>query len=261
VIALEGQRGAMTLERGLELGRRARALGGDLLGVAEGHPGALALADDRGLTLGRGPHLLVEPQALLAELADLYAHLLAALEQSLELTLYLRDGLTEIRQPVLALLERFPRLGLARRQAGQARAQPFLAVAQPRHLTRQPLALAGEPGEVGGDERQSEIALLTLQGLVLLRLLGLALERIELPAHLVHDVAHTRQVLAGGVELALGLVALLLVARDAGGFLDEHAPLVRLGRQDVIQLVLVHHRVGARVGAGAREEVEDVAQA
>ena len=80
-------------------------------------------------------------------------------------------------------------------------------------------------------------------------------------AHLVHHVAHADEVLAGAVELALGLVALLLVAGDAGRLLDEHPPLVRLGGQDVVELVLVHHRVRARVGAGAGEEVEDVAQA
>ena len=161
---------------------------------------------------------------------------------------------------MLALLERFPRLSLAGRERRQACAQHLLAVAQPHELARQALALAGEPGEVRGDERQPQIALLALEDLVLLRLLRLALERVQLPPHLVHDVAHAHEVLAGGVELALGLVALLLVARDAGGLLDEHAPLVRLGRQDVVELVLVHDRIGARVGARPREEIEDVAQ-
>ncbi len=35
---------------------------------------------------------------------------------------------------------------------------------------------------------------------------------------------------------------------------------MRLGGQDVVQLVLVHDGIGARVRAGAREEIEDVAQ-
>src|SRR5207245_1528668 len=73
--------------------------------------------------------------------------------------------------------------------------------------------------------------------------------------------AHADEVLAGRVELALGLVALLLVARDPRGLLDEDAPLVRLRGQDVVELVLVHDRVGARARAGAGEEVQDVAQA
>jgi len=108
---------------------------------------------------------------------------------------------------------------------------------------------------------KSAATLLGLQGFVLLRLLRLALERVQLSAYLVHDVAHAYEVLAGGVELALRLVALLLVARDPGGFLDEDAPLVGLRGQDVVELVLVHHRIGARVGARPGEEIENVAQA
>ena len=77
---------------------------------------------------------------------------------------------------MLALLERFARLGLVRRQRRQARAQAVLAVAQPRQLARRALTLAAEPGEVRGDERQTQIALLGLQSLVLLRLLRLSLE-------------------------------------------------------------------------------------
>ena len=82
-----------------------------------------------------------------------------------------------------------------------------------------------------------------------------------MPLHLVHDVPHAHQVLAGRVELALRLVPLLLVPGDARRLLDEDPALVGLGGEDVVQLVLVHHRVGARIGAGAGEEVEDVAQA
>ena len=162
---------------------------------------------------------------------------------------------------MFAHLQGFPRLGLTRRQGRQARAQPLLGIAQADELSRHPLTLAAEARVVRGDQREPEVALLGLQRFVLLRLLRLALERVELPAHLVHDVTHAHEVLAGRVELALGLVALLLVARDAGGFLDEYAALVRLRGQDVVELVLIHHRVGARVGAGAGEEVEDVAQA
>ena len=162
---------------------------------------------------------------------------------------------------MLALLEGFPRPGLARGQRREARAQALLSVAHAHELGGQALTFAGEPGIVRGDQRQAQIALLRLQRLVLLRLLRLALERSELSAHLVHDVTHAHEVLAGGVELALGFVALLLVARDPGGLLDEHAALVRLRREHVVELVLVHHRVRAWVGAGAGEEVEDVTQA
>jgi hypothetical protein len=114
---------------------------------------------------------------------------------------------------------------------------------------------------VGGDEGEGEVTALVLQRLILLGLLGLALERAELPTHLVHDVANARQVLTRLLELALSLVALLFVARNARRFLDENAALVGLRGQDMVQLVLVHDRVGPRIGAGTCKEIEDVAQA
>ena len=103
------------------------------------------------------------------------------------------------------------------------------------------LGLGAEPGEVRRHHREGQLAPLALQRLVLLGLLRLALERAELPAHFVHHVADADQVLASGVELALGLVALRLVARDPRRLLDEHPPLVGLGGEDVVELVLVHH--------------------
>jgi hypothetical protein len=123
------------------------------------------------------------------------------------------------------------------------------------------LGLRGERGVIRRHERQRELALLVLEHLVLLRLLGLALQRVELALDLVHDVAHAHEVLARALELGLRLVALLLVARDARRLFDEDAALVGLGGEDVVELVLVHDRVGARVGAGPGEDVEDVAQA
>ncbi len=142
--------------------------------------------------------------------------------------------------------------------------EPFellLRVAQVADLTGEALGLGDARHPLGGCDRQRQLALLRLESLVLLRLLGLTLERAELPLHLVHDVPHPHQVLAGRVELALRLVPLLLVPGDARRLLDEDPTLVGLGGEDVVQLVLVHHRVGARVGPRAGEEVEDVAQA
>ena len=91
VVALQGQRGALALDSGLEVRRRLPTLGDELLGVAERDVGAVALAHDRGLALADGPDLFVQAHGLLAELADLDAHLLAALEEPLELALDLRD--------------------------------------------------------------------------------------------------------------------------------------------------------------------------
>ena len=192
---------------------------------------------------------------------QLHAHLLAALEEPLELPLDLLDGLPQVGESMVARLQQLALLGLARREARAPRPQRLLRVAQVADLTGEALGLGDARHPLGGCERQRQLALLRLESLVLLRLLGLTLERAELPLHLVHDVPHAHQVLAGSVELALRLVPLLLVPGDARRLLDEDPTLVGLGGEDVVQLVLVHHRVGARIGAGAGEEVEDVAQA
>src|SRR5207245_27499 len=197
----------------------------------------------------------------LGELTELDAHLLASLEQPLELALHFLTRLAEVREPMVALLESLALLRLLRRQLGGARPEHLLLVAQAAELRRPPLALGDARHVLGREDHEREVALRGLERLVLLRLLRLPLERGELALGLVHDVARADEGLPGGVELALRLVALLLVARDAGGLLDEDAPVVRLRRQDVVELVLVYDRIGARVGAGAGEKVEDVPQA
>src|SRR5439155_19819798 len=260
-VALRGQGLAVALKVGGERVGRSRALRGEPWGVGERLPAGLALTDDGREPLRRRADLLVEPDRLLAELPELEAHLLAPLEQPLELALHLLDRLAEVREPVVALLEPLALLRLLRRELGGARPERLLPVAQTAELRGQPLAFGDARHVLGRDDHGREVALGRLERLVLLRLLRLPLERGELAFGLVHDVAHAGEVLPGRVELALGLVALLLVARDAGRLLDEDAPLVRLRRQDVVELVLVHDRVGARVRAGAGEEVEDVAQA
>ena len=88
----------------------------------------------------------------------------------------------------------------------------------------------------------------------------LALDGPELAPHFLHDVPDARQVLARGLELALRLRALLLVARDPRGLLDEDAPLPRLRREHVVEALLVHERIRLGVDAGSGEEVLDVAQ-
>ena len=65
----------------------------------------LALHADGGAPLAEGPHLLGESHLLLAELADLRAHLLAALEETLELTLELLRRLAQVGEPVVAFLD------------------------------------------------------------------------------------------------------------------------------------------------------------
>jgi hypothetical protein len=112
----------MALELRVERSRRRPALGDDRLGFAERHTTEVPLCAERNETLARDPHILVEAYRLFAELADLQTHLLATLEETLQVSLDLLHRLPEITEPMLADLDRFALGGFARREACEARA-------------------------------------------------------------------------------------------------------------------------------------------
>ena len=205
--------------------------------------------------------LLLEPGLLREQVLDLQPHLLAALEQPLGLALDLLHRLAQVAQPVLGVLDRRRLKGLPPGQGRHPRPLLLLRLAQRLHLARDRVVLGGERRVVGGDEGQVEPLPLGLERLVLLGLPGLALDRGELPPHLLHHVAQPLHVQPGRVELALGLGALLLVAGDARRLLDEQPALPRLGGQHVVEALLVHERVGLGIDPGAREEILHVPQA
>ena len=222
--------------------------------------GVLSLEGEVRAPLAQGADFFTEPQLFLRELANLGAHLLPALEQALDLALELLRGLPEIGQAILALLYGGPRRCLACGKLGNGHAPLFFFPPQPRHFLDEGLVGRGEPGVVRGEHGEVELLPLLVQRLVLLRLAGLTLERADLALHLVHDITDALKVLAGRVELSLGLASLLLVARHSRRFLDEDAPLPGLGGEDVIQTVLVHEGVSLGIDAGAGEEILDVAK-
>ena len=69
------------------------------------------------------------------------------------------------------------------------------------HLAGEQLVTRGQGGEVRRQHGEAEGLLLLMERLVLLRLPCLSLEGRELPAHLVHHVAHALEILPGGIEL------------------------------------------------------------
>ena len=237
-----------------------RALRDETLGLAQRTPSGLALGGEDVEALARHTDLLVESHHLFGRLAKLHAHLLTTLEESLEVRLDFLYTLAQIGEPVIAHLDRLALGGLMAGQPAHRRAENLFALMVLSDLELQAVGLGHESGEIGGGQHEGTVSALLFERLVLLSALGLALERAELALDLVHHVLHTNQVSTGAVELSLRLAALLLVACDAGRFLDEHATLVRLGGQDMVELVLVHHRIRTRVGAGPGEEVENVAQ-
>ena len=77
--------------------------------------------------------------------------------------------------------------------------------------------------------------------LVPARFASLALEADNLAFDLFDDVGQAHQVLLGVFELAERFFFLVLVFADAGGFLENQAPVVRVGAEDLINLTLRHH--------------------
>src|SRR6185436_9280218 len=90
---------------------------------------------------------------------------------------------------------------------------------------------------------------------------GLPFQALELLLDLVDDVVHAQQVLLRGFELELRLAPARAVLRDAGGLLDDRAPLGRLRREDLPDLALLDDRVRLRTEPGVHEQLVDVAQA
>ena len=119
---------------------------------------------------------------------------------------------------------------------------------------------------VGGKEaphvrEQLERFQLGAQVAELLGLLRRPLERCEPPLHLSDHVGKAEQVLLGGFELALGLLAPGLVLRDPGGLLEDAASVLGPRADDEADAALLDDRVRARADAGAEEKLGDVEQA
>ena len=90
---------------------------------------------------------------------------------------------------------------------------------------------------------------------------SLALERTDLALHFFDDVLHAHEVRLGVFKFAECLFFLGLEFRDAGGLLKNRAAVLRAVAEDLVDLPLLHDRVGAAAHAGIHEELVDVAQA
>ena len=89
---------------------------------------------------------------------------------------------------------------------------------------------------------------------------GLALQRVHLPGHFLQDVVHAIQVLLGAFQLGFGQPALVLVLGDSCRLLNQRAPLVGFGVEDLPDLSLLDNGVGAMPQAGTREQLLDIPQ-
>ncbi len=97
-----------------------------------------------------------------------------------------------------------------------------------------------------------------LQGVVLLRLPRLALQRGDRFLHFGHDVVDTGQIGPDVVQLTVGSFAPVFVLGHPGSFLEQPPPLIRLVAQDGLDHLEFNDRVRIAPHAGIHEEVEDV---
>ena len=119
----------------------------------------------------------------------------------------------------------------------------------------------GAAVEVAQAQRQNlgdEPSLLLLQRLITARGRRLALQVADLFLDLIAHVLQPLEVFARLGDAHLGLLAPLLVTRDAGRLLHEGAHVIGLGIDDARDHALLDDRVAARAEPGAEEQVGDV---
>ena len=133
------------------------------------------------------------------------------------------------------------------------------------HLVAQRLALGGElalrrfePVVLPPGKGERPLIPLRHELVVARRPPRLPLQAPHAPLDLVGEVAETSEVGLGRVQLAEGLAAAVLVPGDAGGLLEEPAPVRRVLREDLVDHLQFDHRVGPGAHAGIHEEVGDV---
>ena len=76
----------------------------------------------------------------------------------------------------------------------------------------------------------------------------LALQAVDLRLELADHVVEPLEVLLGGLQPQLGLVAARMQAGDAGGLLEQRAARLRLGLDQLADAALADHRGRARAG-------------
>ena len=125
-------------------------------------------------------------------------------------------------------------------------------------LRRQLFALIEQPSRRGV---ALQLAELRLDDLVGLGFPCLPAGEAELTLDFAEHVVHAREIFLHALELALAHLAPALEQRQAGGFLDQSAELVRLGLDNFLDAALLDQRVAAAVNLRGHEKLGDVLQA
>ncbi len=112
--------------------------------------------------------------------------------------------------------------------------------------------------QVIGRQTECGVPQVRLDGLGAPGHLGLPPERLELAAQLGGEVSQPVEIALHPGQLALGLLLASPVFEDARGLLDERAPLLGLGLQDLGELALADDHVHLAADAGVRQQLLDV---
>src|SRR3984957_5602399 len=112
----------------------------------------------------------------------------------------------------------------------------------------------------GEHDPQARTHLIAERGIAL-RLRGLALEGTHLASYFFEDVIDPGEILFRLFEAKLRQPLTGFESGDPGCFLDNRAPVVRLGTKELPDALLFDDGVGLRTKAGAHEDVLNVAQA
>ena len=87
---------------------------------------------------------------------------------------------------------------------------------------------------------------------------GLALQGLEVPAHLLHQVAEALEVDRRRLQAPLGLLLALAVLEDPGRLLDDGPPVLRAGLEDGVEAALPHDHVLGAAHPGVGQQLGDV---
>ncbi len=122
------------------------------------------------------------------------------------------------------------------------------------------LERGGQLDQLVGEQAGAGVAHVGLDGHGAAGDLGLLAERAELAPDLGGEVADAGEVGLHRVELAERLLLALAVLEDAGGLLDEAAPVLGRRVQHLVELALPDDDVHLPADAGVRQQLLDVEQ-
>src|SRR5439155_7751116 len=181
-----------------------------------------------------------------------------ALLQPIDLEIEGVDLLAPASRRRLPFLEQQPQaleLGLV---GGDGRGAGDLLVAQRLEGVARVPPVAVRRRQPEPQQRQPLLPQIVHQTLVAAGLRRLPPQSVDLLLDLDDDVVDAQQVRLRRLELQLRLPPLRAVAEDAGRLLEHGAPVLRLCRQDLVDLPLLDRRVQARADVGPRQKILDV---